>query len=102
MVYTFKDPVKARFAARRRQARAAGETFFVGNPCNDHPELKGERRTKSGGCPKCIRERMALPENRKATRDRMVRLRDAERKRRLAEGNPVRKYIRRLEKRPQL
>jgi hypothetical protein len=42
----------------KNAARAAGEMFFIGNVCKKHKELKGRRRTASGGCPSCILERV--------------------------------------------
>jgi hypothetical protein len=43
----------------RNTALQAGETFYKGNVCESHPDLNGKRRAKSGGCPKCIVDRMA-------------------------------------------
>jgi aldehyde:ferredoxin oxidoreductase len=38
----------------RNAAKKAGKKFFIGNVCKEHPELKGKRRVKSGGCHECI------------------------------------------------
>jgi hypothetical protein len=34
--------------------------FYVGKVCVRHPELKGQRRTKSRACHQCIVERMRV------------------------------------------
>lgn len=49
---------------RWNEAEKTGATFYVGKVCGRHPGLKGQRRTKSRGCPGCIRERMASPHTR--------------------------------------
>lgn len=43
---------------RLKEARAAGEMFYTGKVCKHHPELKGQRRTKSANCHSCVVERM--------------------------------------------
>jgi hypothetical protein len=61
------------YAAKRRKALEAGQTFFVGRVCERHRELRGQRRAKSGDCPQCIRDRMARPEIRAKTKKRLKR-----------------------------
>jgi hypothetical protein len=41
-----------------KEARAAGAMFYTGKVCAKHPELKGQRRAKSGNCHACVVERM--------------------------------------------
>jgi hypothetical protein len=48
---------------RKQRAKATGHLFYIGKVCLQHPELKGQRRTKNGNCHKCICERMARPRN---------------------------------------
>ena len=88
--YTFRDPEKAAITARRKAAIASGAMFYVGKPCERHPELKGERRTNSNGCHNCIVERMQ--EHRKTAKHR----------RSVAARRRRREEARRQEKRPQL
>jgi hypothetical protein len=70
----------------RKAAMAAGEMFFNGKVCARHPELNGQRRAKSGGCPQCIADRtnrnrakLGRDEYNRRQRDRRKALRESKR-----------------------
>lgn len=37
----------------RKKAALAGELFYFGKLCREHPELGGKRRTLANACPEC-------------------------------------------------
>ena len=59
----------------RQKSKAAGNTRYLGKVCLKHSKLNGERQTRSGKCPECIKEYASADVQLAKGRKRAIRVR---------------------------